>query len=121
MMQNCEWIVYKNKKILFVKIAGHTVDEIKEIIEYTKPVMAKEPPKSILCLTDVTNVKSSPEITQMLKDYTKHNEPYIKVTALIGVEGLKQVIFNGVLLFTGRKNLVLKNSKEEALDWLVNQ
>jgi hypothetical protein len=37
------------------------------------------------------------------------------------VEGLKQVIFNGVLLFTKRKNLVIKNSKQEALDWLARQ
>jgi hypothetical protein len=121
MMQNYEWIVYKNKKVLYVILAGQSVDEIKEIIERTKPVIAQEPPKSILCLTDVTNLKTNPEITQMIKDYTKHNEPYIRVTALTGVEGIKQVIFNGVLLFTRRKNMVLKDTKEEALDWLVNQ
>ena len=43
------------------------------------------------------------------------------MTAIIGVEGLKLIIFNSLLAFTKRKNLILKNTKEEALDWLVSQ
>jgi hypothetical protein len=43
------------------------------------------------------------------------------MTAVIGVEGLKQIIFNSFLAFTKRKNLVLKNSEEEALEWLIKQ
>lgn len=120
-MQSCEWITYKNKKILLVTLAGNTVEAIKIAIESTKPVIANEPPKSVLCLTDVSDLKTTPEITQMIKDFTKHNEPYIKSTAVIGVEGLKQVIFNGVLRFTGRKNMTASDSKEEALEWLVNR
>jgi hypothetical protein len=57
----------------------------------------------------------------VVKEFTKHNEPYMKITALIGVEGIKKVIYDAVLLFTKRKNLILKNSKEEALDWLAEQ
>lgn len=120
-MQHCEWITHKNKKILLVTLAGSTVDAVKKVIDNTKPVIAGEPPKSVLCLTDVTDLKTSPDITQMIKDYTKHNEPYIKSTAVVGVEGLKQVIFNGVLRFTGRRNMTAKDTKEEAMDWLVSQ
>jgi hypothetical protein len=120
-MKSCEWIMYKNKKILLVNMAGNTVDEIKKVIEDSKPVIAGEHPKSVLCLTDVSDLKTSPEITQMIKDFTKHNEPYIKATAVVGVHGLKQVIFTGVLRFTGRKNMVASDTKEEAMEWLVSR
>jgi len=51
----------------------------------------------------------------------KANTPYIKCSAVYGVEGLKEVIFNGILSFTGRKNLVLFKTLEEAKDFLANQ
>ena len=41
------------------------------------------------------------------------------MTALVGVEGLQKVIYYGVLMFTKRTNLMLKNSRGEALDWLA--
>lgn len=120
-MKSCEWIQHKGKSILYMKIASQSTEELKERLDNIKPIVEKEPPHSILCIADVINGKFNPEMTQMLKEFTKHNEPYIKMTALIGVEGLKKVIYSGVLLFTGRKNLILKNTKEEAQEWLVEQ
>jgi hypothetical protein len=120
-MNSYEWIQHKGKNILYMKIASETTEELKERIENIKPVVAKEPPHSILCIADVTNGKFNPEMTQMLKEFTKHNEPYIKMTALVGVEGLKKIIYNAVLTFTKRKNLILKDSKQQALDWLSSQ
>jgi hypothetical protein len=120
-MPGYEWLRHKGQRIFYMNIAVKTSDELKQRIESMKPVIVKEPPKSILCLADVEGGNFSPDITQLVKEFAKHNEPYIKTTAIIGVEGLKQVIFNGVLLFTQRKNLVLKKSKQEALDWLVEQ
>ena len=120
-MKSCEWIAHKGKRILYMKIASLTTEELKERIESIKPVVIKEPPHSILCIADVIDGKFNPEMTQMLKEFTKHNEPYIKMTALIGVDGLKKVIYSGVLLFTGRKNLILKNTRKEAMEWLAEQ
>jgi hypothetical protein len=116
-----EWITHQGKRILYMNLAIKTLEELKERIKIMKPVIEKEPPKSVLCIVDVKDANFSPEITQMIKDFAKGNEPYIKVTACIGVEGLKHVIFTGVLAFTKRKNLVLKKSRPEALDWLVEQ
>jgi hypothetical protein len=116
-----EWIDHKGKRIFYMNLAVKTADDLKERIKVLKPVIEKEPPKSVMCLADVKDGNFSPEITQMIKDFAKGNEPYIKVTACIGVEGLKEVIFTGVLAFTKRKNLVLKKSKQDALDWLAGQ
>ena len=45
----------------------------------------------------------------------------MKIVVLLGIEGLKTILFNSVLMVTRSKKLVLKNSKEEALDWLAEQ
>ena len=98
-------------------------EELKKITSQIELDIEKEPPKSTICicnLKDVT-IRLRPEIAQILKDFTKHNEPYMKMTAVIGVEGLKQIIFNSFLDWARRKNLVLKNSEEEALEWLIKQ
>ena len=116
-----EWINHKGKRVFYMNLVVKTADELRERIQTMKPVIEKEAPKSVLCLADVKDGNFSPEITTMIKDFAKSNEPYIKVTACIGVEGLKEVIFTGVLAFTKRKNLVLKKTRQEALDWLVEQ
>ena len=98
-------------------------EELKKITSQIELDIEKEPPKSTLCICNVkgATIRLRPEIIQILKDFTKHNEPYMKMTAVIGVEGLKQIIFNSFLAFSRRKNLVLKNSEEEALEWLIKQ
>jgi hypothetical protein len=120
-MQAYEWILYKGKRILYMDIIAKEANVLREKIASIEPVVEKEPPKSILCISDVTGGVGTPEITQMLKNFTKHNEPYMKMTAVIGVVGVKKIIFSGVLMFTGRKNLVIKDSKQEALEWLAEQ
>jgi hypothetical protein len=120
-MMPYEWISYGGKRILFMDIGVTEAGDLKERIAVIEPVIEKEPPESILCVCSVIGGKSSPAMTQMLKDFTKHNKPYMKMTALIGVEGIQKIIYQGVLMFTGRKNLVLKNTRQEAMDWLAGQ
>jgi hypothetical protein len=101
-------------------IAVQTTEELIDITERVKPIVEKEPPNSVICLCNVKGSRFNTEITQILKEFTKHNEPYMKMTALLGVEGLKKVIYDTIVLYTRRQNLILKNSIE-ALDWLVEQ
>lgn len=121
-MSAYEWLSYKGKRIIYMNLSGITESAVlKERIEIIEPVVEKEQPSSILCICDLANSRTSPESTQMLKNFTKHNQPYIKMTALIGLTGLQKVVYQGVVLFTGRKNLIIKNTKQEALEWLIEQ
>ena len=117
-----EWLSYKGKRILYMNLSGITESEdLKGRIAAIEPVVEKEEPSSILCICDLTNSRTNPESTMLLKHFTKHNQPFIKMTALIGLTGLQKVVYQGVVMFTGRKNLIIKDSKQEALDWLVQQ
>jgi len=124
-MAGFEWMSYKGKRILYMDVVSQKptpqqkLEEFLDVVQRLEKEIAKEPPKSILSICSVKGGTATPEITQRLKEFTRNNEPYMKMTAVIGIEGVKKVIYSGVLLFTGRKNLVLKDSKQEALDWLV--
>jgi hypothetical protein len=118
-MPSYKWMEHKGKKVFYMHLGTEDPQELKDITSQIELIYEKEPPKSILCLCDVGGIGIKPESIQILKNFTKHNEPYAKMTAILGVEGLKVIIFNSLLAFTRRKNLILKNSREEALEWLI--
>ena len=116
-----EWLEHKGKRILYMDIALTDAEDLKKRTATIEPVVEKEPSKSILCICNLTGGMVNPEIIQQLKNFMSHNEPYMKMTALIGIEGPQHVLFNAVTMLTDRKNFVIKDSKEEALNWLSEQ
>jgi hypothetical protein len=120
-MASIRWEEHKGKKILYMDFAYSKYSEILQAIQEATEIIEKEPAFSILGLVDVRQSPFNREVATGLKDFASHNKPYMKVSAVVGVEGIKMVIFNAVLKFTGRKNLVLKDTIEEAKDWLVEQ
>ena len=120
-MAGTQWISHRGKKILLIDFSRSEIEQIEDTISQAKPIIAREPAMSVLCLVDTTESKFDIKISQALQEFSAHNKPYMKMTALVGVEGLQKVIYFAVLTFTKRKNLVMKNSREEALDFLVSQ
>ena len=116
-----EWIEHKGKKILYTNIASQKTEELLDIVDRLRQVIEREPPNSVLCICDVTDGKTNPQMIQALKEFAVYIDPYMKTIVLLGIEGLKTILFNSVLMFTRSKKIFLKNSKEEALDWLAEQ
>ena len=62
-------------------------------------------------------MKSLPSV-RLVKDMAAANGPYVKRAAVVGVSGLQGLIYSAVQAFSNRK-IPNFSSKEEALDWLV--
>lgn len=45
---------------------------------------------------------------------------HMKCSAVLGISGLKKILFDGYNRATGSTNVKAFNSREEALDWLVS-
>ena len=71
--------------------------------------------------TSTWNAGHAETIMSRLERDLKYIDPYMKMITVIGLEGLQTIVFNTVLMFTRSKKLTIKNSKEEALDWLAEQ
>lgn len=120
-MQRSHWLEHRGKKIVFIDFSNTDVHGVKQAIAEARPMIAGERPLSVLCLVETSGTSFSFEISQAIKEFTLHNKPFMKMTAIVGVEGLQKVLLNSVIVFTKRRNLVAKASRTEALDYLVSQ
>jgi len=120
-MPSFQWIQHNGKRILYTDIASQKTEELLDIVKRLKVEIEKEPLNSVLCICDVKGGKTNTEINNTLKEFVKYIDPYMKMITVIGLEGLQTIVFNAVLMFTRSKKLSIKNSKEEALNWLAEQ
>ena len=120
-MKDITFITHNGVKILYEDLENAQLEEVIPWIERNKGVIRSQPEKSVLALLNVKNAKFDSAVTTALKNFAKGNEPYIKFAAVYGIEGLKEIIFKSILAFTGRKNLVLCKTLEEAKDVLAKQ
>ncbi len=111
---------HKGKRILHLDFSGTKPDEILQIIAQAKTAIAAQPPQSVLTLTDVTGSSFDSKVSDAMKEFVTHNKPYVVAGAVVGIHGLKQIIFNAVLKFSGR-HLAAFDTIPDAKDWLVKQ
>jgi hypothetical protein len=119
-MARMKWLDHGGKRVLFVDFARTDITGVKAAIEEAKPAIAAQPKGSVLCLVDATDTKFSLDISDLIKDFTLHNKPYIKMTAIVGVTGIARVVLNTAITFTKRDNLILKGTEAEALAFLAS-
>lgn len=120
-MAEIKWIEYNGKKILLMDFSYSEKQEVVEAVKKTMSITEKEQPGSVLGLVDVSKSSFDNDVAASMKELAKHNKPYIKMSVIVGVDGIKKVIYNAALVFSGRKNLVLKSTREEALEFLAKQ
>jgi hypothetical protein len=119
-MERVQFIQHKGKKILHLNFADCKADEVLAVIEQAKATIKTQVPQSVFTLTDVTNTAFNSTVSDAMKDFVMHNKPYVVASAVVGVTGLKQIIFNAVMRFSGRK-LTAFDNVVEAKDWLAGR
>jgi hypothetical protein len=117
-MKRVKFIWSGGKEILFLDFYGCTVKELLEAIEEAEQIIRTHPENSLLILTDVTNARFDEQVRVRIKEFTKHNTPYVKASAVVGVIGLKKIILEAIMLLTGRRFQTCGNV-EQAKSWLA--
>jgi hypothetical protein len=82
-------------------------------------MIAKNPPKSALILTDSTGATYNSEVSTAMKNFSQNNTPYVKGSAVVGADSMRKVLVAAIRLAT-KRDIRTFDSREEALDWLVN-
>lgn len=114
-----EWTEYKGKNILSVDYGGAQNDDelirvLHEEIEIEKQLTGKT-----LCLVNVANANAGSRYMAELKKQGKEvRNNKVEKTATLGVEGLKKVLFDAYILFTGEVNKTF-DSEIAAKEWLI--
>jgi len=114
-----KFIKHLDKEILHLDFSNSTPGEVLQTIETAKKVISGKPKNSLLTLTDVTNARFNEAVGDGMKQFTAHNKPYVKAAAVVGVTGLKRIIFTAVIAFS-KRNLETFDSVDEAKQWLAD-
>ncbi len=119
-MKPFEFIHYKGKSIAIVDISNTTPEEAIAYFQVAQPQIARLPLHSALILTDSTGARFTQESANAIKEFAVKNSPQVKASATVGAEGLREVLRISVERAADR-TIKAFPTREEALDWLVDQ
>lgn len=117
-MECINFISHDGKEILFLNIAHCKAAEALKTIDEAKKVIRSTSENSLLVLTDVTDGTFNTEVSEAMKEFAAHNKPYVKASAIVGITGLKRIIFDSVVMFS-KRNIRRFDDIDSAKNWLV--
>lgn len=117
----CRSICYKGKTIIYLDFSNlKHLSQINEVIQEATASIHKNPLGSVLTLTNINDMHFDTDITEAFKRFIAGNKPYVKAGAVVGVNGLKKIVYNAVMKFTGR-DIVALDDLEMAKDYLAQK
>ena len=122
MKRKLQFIQHKGKEIVLFDFSGcQNIEEIMPVIQDAREWFQGRKHNSVLTLTDVTGAHYDTEILNLLKEFTLHNKPYVKAGAIVGItRPLMKLAYNIVMTFS-KRNLPVYDSRDQALNWLIEQ
>ena len=114
------FVEHQGQRVLFINYSHCDVAMLKAVAEAGHRVIAREQAKSVLTLNDVTGTTFDKESVAVLQAKVAANAPFVRRAAVIGINGLQRLIYEGVQAFS-RRRIPLFESRQEALDWLVEE
>ena len=118
-MSRIKWIDHKGKKIMYGDYRG--LKTIEEMLQTLDEAISEElaSPTKVLVLANFEDSFGSPEFMGHLKQVGKEMLPKVQKTAVLGITGVKGILLNAYIRFTGDENIRTFDTEAEALDWLV--
>lgn len=122
------WQTYKKKEILLGDYSYITSqDEYVKVIRQATAKSIKEiktrfenPDHAVLMLIDIRNSIIGTETLSVFKENAKKIRPFIKKVAVLGIQGVRKILLESVVWFSGLDAKPF-DSLEEAKDWLVSE
>jgi len=119
-MDRVQKIFHKGKAIVLVDVSNCKPEETIPLMEQAEKLIASFPPKQALILTDVVGAQYNKSVADRMKEFSKHNTPYVLASAAVGAAGVQLVLLQ-TLIFLTRREIKLFSTRAEALEWLVVQ
>ena len=125
-MPGPSFIVHFGKQILLQDFSNVLdPDEALRTIATTRGFVSELAAKKgfvpeLLVLTTVEGSAFDPRVVSAIKDLATHHTPYVRASAIIGLNPLTRVILRLVTMVSGRSVQPFE-TRQQALDWLVQQ
>ena len=118
-----KWITHHGRRILYSDYTHYSIDDFSAMNEELKAVETEicgQPEGSVLLITDVTGSVASREAVELFKESAARSKKHVLKNAVIGITGLKKILFDAVVRFSGQ-NARTFDDFETGKDWLAGQ
>ncbi len=120
MKNRIRFISHRRKKVLLVDGSGCSAEQLEEFASLVPARVTAEPKGSVLLLADFTGARFDKKSLERFKPALVLDRPYVKRSAWVGTEGLPKIFYEHMKNFSQR-DLPTFGTREEALDWLVEE
>jgi hypothetical protein len=117
-MSKVEVLTHKGKSIIYINLSKCAPEDSVAALNEARTIIAKQPPKSALVLTNVTEAIYNKDVASAIKDFVSSNTPFMKASAIVGADGVRQVLLSTVTFIT-RREIKQHQTIQEAKDWLA--
>lgn len=93
--------------------------EIEALIESAKEIASKYLHNSLYTITNLAELTFDTKTKEITSAWMAFNQPYVICGAVIGLDGVRKIMFRSVLKLSGRTNMKLFSSKQQAIDWFA--
>lgn len=119
--QRVRFIEHRGATLLLIDFSGlHRAEDILREIDAARGIIRSQPLNSVRVLSNVTGAKYSPPVMDAMKELTAGNRPYVRHSAVAGMERVHRVLYRAVLLFS-RRSIEVFDTVDKARDWLAEQ
>jgi hypothetical protein len=118
-MDRVHFMRHRGQQVLLIDLTNCRAEEVGNIASEVQRIVTV-PRKSVLVLSDLTGAQFSRDAVTRIKEVAVFDRPYVKKSAMVGAESLPEVFYQALKNFSRREFSRFK-TREEALDWLVQE
>jgi predicted proteasome-type protease len=111
---------HKGKRILMIDYSHATAAQMQLLLEHIRVTVARHARESLLTFADFTGAEIDHAVAMKIKEVLTLDRPFVKKTAWIGTEDIPHAFLENFHNFS-RRDIVTFKTREEALDWLVQE
>jgi hypothetical protein len=118
MQERIRFIDHKGKRVLLVDLSNCPVDQVEGVVRKVPDYVTVQPLSSVLVLTDFTGATFNRDGVRAIKETAVFDKPFVKRSALVGIEGLPTSFYDELISFS-RRDMTIFKTRNLALDWLA--
>jgi hypothetical protein len=112
------FVEHNGKQILLIDFSHATAMQMQLILEMVRITVAQHARESLLTLADMTEATVDHAVAMKIKEVLTLDRPFVKKGAWVGAEKIPRAFLENFHNFSQR-DIVTFNTREEAMDWLV--
>ena len=114
------FIEHQGRQILLLDFSHASAQQMQLLLEHVRITVAQHARESLLTLADFEGAEVDRAVAIKIKEVLTLDRPFVKKTAWIGTGHIPHALLEGFHNFS-RRDIVVFNTREEALDWLISE